>query len=245
MDTVQPALPEHVNNLADGETFAFACHPDVPCFTECCRELELALTPYDVLRLKNGLKLRSNVFLERYVIIEKEPGEVFPRLYLAMVNDGRASCPFVGAAGCRVYDNRPGACRAYPLGRAAYQDLAGRHEFHVLLREPHCQGFAAAARHSAVQWTAAQELADYNYHNDEVMTLLQHRQVKKWLRLSEQQTEKFILALYNLDDFRDLIGGPDRARVAGLAGQEPPPAADDVALLRFGLRWLKNDFFGE
>ena len=35
--------------------FSFACHPDVPCFTKCCSDLDLALTPYDVLRLKNRL----------------------------------------------------------------------------------------------------------------------------------------------------------------------------------------------
>ena len=38
--------------------FRFACHPGVVCFTECCRDLKLLLTPYDVIRLKNRLGLQ-------------------------------------------------------------------------------------------------------------------------------------------------------------------------------------------
>jgi len=208
--------------------------------------LELALTPYDVLRLKNGLNMHSHDFLEQYVIIEQEKGEVFPRLYLTMVDDGRASCPFVTAAGCSVYDNRPGACRAYPLGRAAYQDKAGCHEFHVLLRETHCRGFDESAAHTAGQWTDRQGLVDYNRYNDEVMAVVQHEKIKKWLRLSKQQADKFLLALYNLDDFRVFLGSTDiLSRFTATEEERRHIINDDTALLQFGIRWLKNDFFGE
>ena len=63
-------LPEHFHILNSNEKFCFACHTGVPCFTECCRQLDLTLTPYDTLRLKNRLKLHSGTFLEQYVIIE-------------------------------------------------------------------------------------------------------------------------------------------------------------------------------
>ena len=42
--------------------FTFACHPEVPCFNQCCRRLNLVLTPYDVLRLKNHLGMSSEEF---------------------------------------------------------------------------------------------------------------------------------------------------------------------------------------
>ena len=100
-------------------SFTFACHPGVPCFTDCCRMLELALTPYDVLRLRKATGLTSRELLENYIITEQDPGEPFPRFYLTMVDDGRASCVFVSPQGCTVYPHRPSACRAYPLGRAA------------------------------------------------------------------------------------------------------------------------------
>jgi len=143
-----PLLPQNVTKIASEETFCFACHPAISCFTECCRQLELALTPYDVLRLKKACGLRSNEFLDRYVIMEQEEHETFPRFYLTMVDDGRESCVFVSPAGCTVYQDRPGACRAYPMGRAAIRqpenemaELEGMEEFFVIIQESHCRGF--------------------------------------------------------------------------------------------------------
>ena len=66
MDQIQ--LPKNVTRIQEDELFNFSCHPRVDCFTNCCRQLELALTPYDVLRLKQETKLDSSSFLANYVI---------------------------------------------------------------------------------------------------------------------------------------------------------------------------------
>ena len=52
--------------LTQNETFNFRCHPDIECFNRCCRNLNLYLYPYDILRLKRSLNLDSDRFLERY-----------------------------------------------------------------------------------------------------------------------------------------------------------------------------------
>ena len=44
-----------VKNLDRAQPFSFRCAPDLICFTDCCRQLDLALTPYDVLRLRRAL----------------------------------------------------------------------------------------------------------------------------------------------------------------------------------------------
>ena len=36
-------------------TFRFSCHPGVACFNRCCADVNIFLTPYDVLRMKNRL----------------------------------------------------------------------------------------------------------------------------------------------------------------------------------------------
>ena len=41
--------------LRAGDTFRFRCHPGVGCFNRCCRNLNLFLYPYDVIRLRNRL----------------------------------------------------------------------------------------------------------------------------------------------------------------------------------------------
>jgi Fe-S-cluster containining protein len=241
-------LPQNVRQLATGETFNFICHPDLECFTDCCRDLELALTPYDVLRLKNTLHLKSSDFLDRYVIVEKGEQDIFPRLYLAMVDDGRASCPFVTAAGCTVYDSRPGACRTYPLGRAVSQRADNsRNELHVLLSEAHCRGHNAtdAQRFTAASWTDDQELALYNEFNDLLLPLLQHEQVKQGRRLNSKQTDLFIMALYDLDVFRDFLLQPNCKSSAAPPERLRSMAESDTALLRFGIGWLHSALFGE
>lgn len=111
MPLMQPLRPE--------TSLRFACRPGVICFNECCRELDLALFPYDVLRLRRALGISSGEFMKKYVLVTQEDGQVFPICRLSMVDDGRASCVFVRREGCSVYADRPAACRAYPVGRGA------------------------------------------------------------------------------------------------------------------------------
>jgi Fe-S-cluster containining protein len=239
-------LPDNVKRLINDEQFTFACHAGVACFTDCCRELDLSLTPYDVLRLKNSLKLSAAEFLDRYVIVEKEEGR-FPGLYLTMVDDGKASCPFVTAQGCRVYADRPGACRAYPVGRAAFQTkCSGNNEFYVLVTEPHCQGFTEPTAHSVEDWIRDQELAQYNELNDELMTILQHVQIKKGMQLNDGQVDTYIQALYNLNGFRKTALDPQTVEQFALSEAEQQAiAANDTELLRFAVRWLAREIFGD
>ncbi len=240
-------LPDYVSPLAAGETFSFACHPGVACFTDCCRELELALTPYDVLRLKNFLNLSAAEFLDRYVLVEQSVDEVFPRLYLAMVDDGRASCPFVDDSGCTVYEARPGACRTYPLGRGVSRNGDGSCEQRfVLLREKHCLGFEEQKARTAGDWTEDQGLARYNEMNDLLLPLLQHHKVKAGIRLPESLAEMFLVALYDLDRFREILAGSElfRKMVPDKAEQEKI-LGDETERLRFAVGWLRAKLFGD
>ncbi|HHO47866.1 MAG TPA: YkgJ family cysteine cluster protein [Desulfobacteraceae bacterium] len=240
-------LPDGFVPISTTSRFRFACHPEVPCFTECCRQLDLALTPYDVLRLKNRLKLHSGRFLEQYVIIEWDPSLLFPQCYLTMIDDGRASCVFVSPAGCTVYEDRPGACRAYPVGRGASAGRdGGVEETLVLVREPHCLGFREGPSQTTGEYFAGQGLDDYSRCNDTLLDVTQHQRIRNGFRPSRRQLDQFILALYNLDTFRQefndgriTLRRPLRAdELQGLAG-------DDEQLLLLGIRWLRQELFDE
>ena len=240
-------LPDNVSRLCGRERFSFGCHPKVPCFTECCRELELALTPYDVLRLRQELQMTSALFIERFVVVEQDEDDVWPRLYLGMVDDGRASCPFISESGCRVYSNRPGACRAYPVGRGGLLDANGNvREIHVLVREEHCKGFAESQDHTAAEWFVNQGLIEYNAINDEVLSLLQHEQVRAGLSLTQEQRAAFFVALYKLDEFRTKVSSAAfQNKYLQDKEESGSVLADDLNLLRFGVRWLKEILFTE
>jgi len=239
-------LPENVTRLCGAKKFSFGCHSRVKCFTECCRELELALSPYDVLRLRKKLALSSADFINRHIVLEQEENDVFPRLYLGMVDDGRASCPFVSSAGCRVYEDRPGACRAYPVGRGVTGPADRQQEIYVLVRENHCRGFGEPQSYSVAEWFHNQGLSEYNSINDEVMSLMYHEQTGQGTRLTPEQINFFLLALYKLDEFRSFVSGTDFAARFKVEEKDRQAAlADEESLLRFGIGWLNKVLFDE
>ena len=244
-EMTQPAIPPRlVTRLTRSETFNFSCHKDVKCFTECCRLLELALTPYDVLRLRLATGLTSGQLLDEYIIIEQDPGEPFPRLYLTMIDDGRASCVFVAEQGCTVYTHRPSACRAYPLGRAAMRcEKATMEEYFVLVKEAHCQGFTEPVLQNAMQYSIDQELVVYNRFNDAVAAIIQHNSIRSGLVLSAKQIDLFILAMYNIDTFREMIFSGRIDNITLTSVEKDRLKHDDEKLLLFGIDWLQQQLF--
>jgi len=240
-------FPENVSKLCGRKRFSFGCHPKLTCFTECCRELELALTPFDVLCLCKELQMSSAEFIERFVVVEQEGRKGFPEVFLGMIDDGRASCPFISKSGCRVYKSRPGACRAYPVGRGVSLDTDGSvREIFVLVHEEHCQGFAEPDSHNVSEWFENQGLTEYNAVNDEVLGLLHRERVRQGPGRTQEEKDAFLLALYRLDEFRKMVSSADFYDKC-IPDQEERRSvlADDLNLLRFGIRWLQEILFTE
>ncbi len=75
--------------------FKFRCHKGVKCFTDCCRGIDIMLTPYDILTMRRKLDLTSEEFLAVFTeprILEKAD---MPVVTLKLLDDDRKSCPFV------------------------------------------------------------------------------------------------------------------------------------------------------
>lgn len=198
-------LPARIVAIANDNAFAFGCHQQLECFTECCRMLELALSPYDVLRLRRGTGLTSKQLLEQYIVIEHNGGDPFPCLYLSMVDDGRASCVFVGKSGCSIYPHRPGACRTFPLGRGVSRSPEALSERFVLIKEYFCKGFEEKTRQTPHEYLSQQETAAYHRFNDRFAEILQHDAIKKGFMPSPRDIEWFLLLLFDLDSLRTRI----------------------------------------
>jgi len=231
-----------------GNLFRFRCHKEIPCFTECCADLKLILTPYDILRIKKKLGLRSEAFLERYTDMTMEDHGRFPLVLLRMNEDEKRRCPFVTPEGCSIYEDRPGACRIYPIGRAALK-LEGeknvREKFFVVT-ESHCLGFEEDKEWTIEEWMASEGVDEYNAMNDQWMEIITSQ---KGLGAQENLTRKiqmFYLASYNLDRFRDFIFGSRFFRLFNIEDDlKEKLASDDAALMKFGFDWLKFSLFGE
>jgi len=225
--------------LGTTDEFCFACHPGVNCFNECCADLELELSPYDVLRLRKGLGLSSSEFLDAHTQIGIEAETGLPRVFLKMSDDERKSCAFVEEGGCSVYADRPGACRTYPLGRGAAVRPDGEVMVRwVVIHEDHCMGFAGGRSWSVEDWIADQGLDEFNSFNDQYLAL-QSEWKQSVARPSKDLTGMAILALFRLDDFRDLIyrRAPDSL---GLDEEGKARVVEDErARLRFSFDWLR------
>lgn len=236
------SLPE----IAPDREFAFACHPDVPCFNACCGDLNLMLTPYDVLRLRRILDEPSNAFIQNRVDAALAPDTGLPLFRLRMCDDKRRSCPFVRAEGCSVYQDRPAACRTYPLGRATRPGPDGRvRERFFLVREPHCKGFAETRTWTPAAWLRDQGLEPYNEHNDRYMRLL--ARIKDSGRpVDPRRANMAALALFQLDNFARFMqdtGLLDRLELD--ANRADRILADEEDRLAFAVDWLELVLFGE
>jgi Fe-S-cluster containining protein len=113
--------PEEINQLPgiplkNTDTFNFRCHSGLTCFNQCCRNLNLFLYPYDVLRLRKHLDMDSDRFLEAHVdVVLLREGNHFPDVLLRMADNESKTCPFLSDAGCTVYPDRPDTCRTFPV----------------------------------------------------------------------------------------------------------------------------------
>ena len=62
----------------------FRCHKGVKCFTKCCRNISIFLTPYDIVRMKKRLNMTSSEFLDKYTAMDYDPKTSHPFAILKM-----------------------------------------------------------------------------------------------------------------------------------------------------------------
>ena len=230
------------------DTFHFACHRDVPCFTKCCNDLKLVLTPYDILRLKNHLQLSSKTFLSQYTAAYVDRASGLPQIRLKMENNAARKCPFLTPEGCFVYPDRPGACRLYPLGRAASKAQAGHHlwQYYFKVKESHCMGWHSEKEWTIQEWLADQGLNEYNAMNDSYMEISTGRPLRILKTLSSRHLQMYYMACYDLDAFRSFVFESSfRKRFDIAENVLQRIQTDDIGLMFFALRWLKFSLFGE
>lgn len=245
-DKNQPAEISPVQ-LNRNTRFKFNCHPGVSCFTECCRDIKIILTPYDVIRLKKRLDLPSDQFLAIYTephLLEKTD---IPVITLKQMDDDKKSCPFVRDDGCIIYEDRPSACRYYPLGVASLQHKEGADDdgFFFFVHEAHCKGFEEDHQWTVEEWREDQGVDMRDEVNAEWTDLVVHkRSFPPNIKLTEKAKQMFFLVSYNIDKFRSFVfESAFLERIPVDTETQEKIKTDDVALFQFGVQWLKGILF--
>ena len=233
--------------LSAGSRFKFECHPGVSCFTKCCRGINIILTPYDIIRLKNRLQLDSEQFLAIYTkpeILEKTD---LPMVTLKLMDDDENSCPFVREDGCIVYQDRPTACRYYPVGVASLSHKEGAEDegFYFFVNEPHCKGFEEDKEWTIREWRKDQGVDIHDEINAGWTDLIvRKRSFPKNIKLTQKAKELFFMACYNIDRFREFVFESTFLQRFDIEPERVEKMkADEIELLKFAVEWLTSALF--
>lgn len=234
----QVSLP-HKPRLDLDHVFQFLCAPAVSCFTQCCQDVTIVLTPYDVLRMKQSLSISSDIFLDRYTLIVPKGTLLIPMVVIKMNEDDKR-CPFVTDNGCRIYNDRPWPCRMYPL------DFNEDGSLSVIADPARCLGLKEKATQRISDWLIEQGLPIYEDMND-LFSQVTSPLKAGGLDIDNPKVFKMMfMALYNLDRFRDFIFKSSFLERFAL---EPlhieKLQRSDLELLKFAFDWVKFGIFGQ
>lgn len=239
-------LPE---KLTLDSQLQFECHPKVSCFTACCHNINIILTPYDILILRKRLNIPAHEFITQYTeptYLEKTD---IPGVRIKLVGE-KNGCPFVTPEGCTVYTDRPSACRYYPVGMADFHEGgtndASEEKFFFLVKEPHCKGHEEPKLWTIRDWRADQGVDLRDEMNKEWLRLVMRRKsFGLQATLSDAAKRMFFMASTDLDTFRKFVFESsfldtyevDEKTIATIK-------EDDIELMLFSFKYLANTLFG-
>jgi Fe-S-cluster containining protein len=248
IERLKETILKEYPRLSEESEFCFKCHKDVPCFNACCGDVNIFLTPYDIIRLKNRLGITSGEFLARYTLSPFDENTKFPVILLKMEDNEKKSCPFVGEQGCGVYEDRPWPCRMYPLGLASPKDdpQVGGDDFFFVLNEDVCKGHLEDHKYTVREWIEDQGIAEYSEIGELYKDITLHDFFQKGGQLEPQKMEMFFTACYNVDKFRDFVFQSSFLQKFEVDEEtQRRIKEDDVEMLKFSYQWIRFAFFGE
>lgn len=235
--------------LSGDKVIQFRCHRDVKCWNACCANIDIQLTPYDILRLKNRLDLSSGEFLQKYSVPFEMDKDGMPGVKLRPVENGTA-CQFMTPEGCGVYEDRPTACRYYPVALLSMRnqnEITDRTSY-ALVQEPHCLGHQEPRQLTIEEYRQEQGVDNYDEKGRGWRQLVLKRKsagpgIGKPPEISNQL---FFMASYDVDRFRAFVASESFNRSYDVPLEAMAVLlSDDEALMDFGYNFLKHVLFNE
>ena len=227
----------------------FHCHKDVECFNACCQSIDITLTPYDILRLKQRLAMSSSEFVAKFTIPFALDHHNMPGLKLA-TKPGTTACIFLREEGCNVYEDRPAACRYYALGSMGVRkkDQSTVEDVYFIVKEEHCLGHFEQRKLTVAEYRKEQGCEEYDEYNQGWRDIiLKKRSSGPTVGAPSQRSlQLFDMCSYDLDSFHEFIQTDGFEQVFELADEERQKLVeDDRELMQFAFRFLKQVLFGE
>lgn len=235
--------------LAPSDRFHFRCHKDLACFNRCCRNLNLFLYPYDVIRLRKRLGLDSDQFLDRHVDVVLREGNFFPDVLLRMADNASRTCPFLSEKGCTVYPDRPDTCRTFPVEQGIlFKERPGSEEMVSFFRPPDfCLGQHEDQELTLDQWAEDQQAVTYNRMTARWAAVKALFHTDPWgpEGVDGPKGKMAFMAAYNIDRFRDFVFQSSflkRYRIKKTLAKKL--RVSDRELMLFGFDWIRFFVWG-
>ncbi|MDT8387253.1 MAG: YkgJ family cysteine cluster protein [Thiogranum sp.] len=244
-----PASPVTPETFDENHVITFRCYKGIECFNACCSNIDIILTPYDILRLKQRLGMTSSEFLRQYTFpFDFGANSIMGVKYKPV--EGGTACQFMTDEGCSVYEDRPTACRYYPVGLLSLRraDESFDRASYALVREDHCMGHKEEREITIGDYRKEQGLEDYDEHGRGWRQLiLKMKSAGPAIgSLSQKSLRFFFMACYDVDRFREFIKSEGFDATFDVdATTRNILCTDDLALLKFGEQMIRQVMFGE
>ncbi|MDP1609765.1 MAG: YkgJ family cysteine cluster protein [Sulfuritalea sp.] len=241
-----PVVPTMVEGT---HVIQFSCHKGISCWNACCSNIDISLTPYDVLRMKTRLGITSTEFLKDYTVPYEMEKDGIAGIKFRPIEGGSA-CRFMKPEGCDIYTDRPTACRYYPVALLSMrkQDEYVDRDSYAIVKEDHCKGHEVNRPIAIADYRKEQGLEEY----DELARGWRQLVLKKKSsgpsigKPSLRSRQLFFMACYDIDRFREFVSAESFDKLFELKQEEKDALMkDDVALLQFAFRFLRQVMFGE
>jgi uncharacterized protein len=241
-----PVLPTMVD---EKHVIQFSCHKGIGCWNACCSNIDISLTPYDVLRMKTRLGITSTEFLKDYTVPYEMEKDGIAGVKFRPIEGGSA-CRFMKPEGCDIYSDRPTACRYYPVALLSMrrQDEYVDRDSYAIVKEDHCKGHEVDRPVTIGDYRKEQGLEEY----DDLARGWRQLVLKKKSsgptigKPTLRSRQLFFMACYDVDRFREFVFAESFTRLFELKQDEKDAlASDDIALLQFAFRFLRQVMFGE
>ena len=184
--------------------------------------------------------MTSSEFLRQYTDIVVIPGKTLPLVQLRMNEEDDKKCYFVRPNGCLYYDDRPWACRMFPL------DERPEGGFNISPQSHRCNGLEKGDDWAVREWLMDQgatqsKEADGSFDAPSAHQFLGEVDIE--IELSMQM---IVSSLWDVDGFRNMVLNSsfldkfdlDQERIDAIK-------IDDVAMLDLGYDWVRFGLFGQ
>ncbi|MFK5984592.1 MAG: YkgJ family cysteine cluster protein [Pseudomonadota bacterium] len=242
-------VPE-ILNLDHG--LKFSCHKEISCFNACCKQADVMLAPYDVIRLKNRLNMGSEEFLKEHTVPWEMEAKGIVGVKLRTTEEKH--CLFITDEGCGVYEDRPAACRYYPFGLMGvkHTDEKSDEQAYFRIKEDHCKGFEEFPE-------GTKDITIREYRKEQGVEIFDELN-RDWMRLmlkkksagpavgqvSPSSLQLLFMATYDMDRFNRFLQSDNFRTIYNVSDKEfKTITSDDVERLKFGYRLMLQILFGE